>query len=246
MTRAPRERPILFSGEMVRAILDGRKTMTRRVMEHQPYSNTIGWRVKGDPSGDLLCYNDFLPPSATLLDVGRGRNRYTTSFEEQGDNWEGICPYGVPGDRLWCRETFCLETCREVGWYDPPHKDGRPLRVSEDDAWGRHWEQPHYRATDPPPELAYEDSNEPEVRWKPSIHMPRWASRLMLEVAEVRIERVQNISTTDIGAEGINLHNNRRGARAEFRDLWDSLNAKRGYGWDANPWVWVIGFRRLP
>jgi hypothetical protein len=89
------------------------------------------------------------------------------------------------------------------------------------------------------------------VKWRPSIHMPRWASRIMLEVTDVRVERVQEISTVNAEAEGCEGWQCRPKLyetvqRAEFRELWDSINAKRGFGWKVNPWVWVISFKVLP
>jgi len=165
-------------------------------------------------------------------------------------NTSGLCPYGYPGDRLWVRETFCIESSREVGPYEPPFKDGRPCRWHENDAWGFYWEQPHYRATDPTPELEI-GTGDPGVKWSPSIHMPRWASRITLEIVSVRVERVQEISETDAGAEGVDwysIENKIDGierCQQAFIKLWNSINAKRGFGWDENPHVRVIEFKKL-
>lgn len=160
-------------------------------------------------------------------------------FRWKNDKQEPVlCPYGQPGDRLWVRETFALlESVRPDG-----HR------------------APIYRATS----LV---ADNPEITWKPSIFMPRWASRITLEITEVRVERVQEISADDAMAEGVRVPVNERGdwlmrvtgKRApcryikqnrpavicEFASLWDSLNEKRGYGWAVNPWVWVVGFRRI-
>lgn len=132
------------------------------------------------------------------------------------------CPYGAPGDRLWVREAF-----RKT--YSLP-------------------ELVKYRATEPENILG----GEPLTPWKPSIHMPRWASRLLLEVKEVRVERLQEITNEGAKAEGadsmeFNAHGVHRGVshRTGFEFLWDSLNEKRGFGWEANPWVWVVTFRRV-
>lgn len=183
-----KERPILFSGEMVRAILEGRKTMTRRVIKPQPAGE---WAAPGKTA----------------------------------------CPYGQPGDRLWVRETW-----RKTNWTDEPNRG----------EWRVFW-----RATEK------EDSRNNGL-WRPSIHMPRWASRILLEVVSVRVERVQDISEEDARAEGVEWQNERPcwvnyldredwspTARDSFRTLWDSINAKRGYGWDANPWVWVVEFKKI-
>ena len=170
-----KERPVLFSGEMVRAILEGRKTQTRRVIKPQPL-----W--VGDPN---------------------------VAFKTHSANPKGIinCPYGQPGDRLWVRETFA--GTKNTGFA--------------------------YRATD----TAYGH------KWRPSIFMPHWASRINLEVVSVRVERVQDISIEDAYDEGMEWGDQGCGV-LEFKNLWDSINLKRGYGWDANPWVWVIEFKRLP
>ncbi len=161
-----------------------------------------------------------------------------------------ICPYGKPGDRLWVRETFSIESNR---WaddpYSPPHKDGRPTQRYEDDKW----DQPHYKATDVEPELWYDDRDSPGCRWKPSIHMPRWASRILLEVTDVRVERLQDIPQDQAAAAGVHRGPLREWCASDeggachkypvpaFRDLWQSV----GGNWDATPWVWVVGFKRL-
>ena len=203
-----KERPILFSGPMVQAILDGRKTMTRRVCKYQPSVSVRKagsmWGIKG---GDALWHFGHKIVS---------------------------CPYGQPGDRLWVRETWM-----------PFTEQGCPVGATI------------YRATDHP-----EPDGDSPLRWKPSIFMPRWASRITLEITAVRVERVQDISEKDAKAEGCGGYVGGEGPMSEsvlaiepgynhpnfFRDgfayLWDSLNAKRGYGWDANPWVWVISFKR--
>lgn len=200
----PNERPIIFSGPMVRAILDGRKTMTRRVLKHQPL--------------DILAMPNSRKP-----------NMETWATLETRDPNHGTvcrCRYGVPGDCLWVRESFTVGT---VGYY----KD-----------------KPIYREA-----LERSRMGQPSarIRWKPSIHMPRWASRLTLEIVSVRVERLQDIPGRDVLAEGIDngKSNPTMGKRWEnmqrmaFQELWDSLNAKRGFGWDTNPWVWVIEFKRL-
>ena len=221
-------KPMLFSGEMVRAILDGRKTQTRRPLKPQP-------RILPFPFDDEVIVH-LLPPSSD-------------------------CPFGQVGDRLWVRETFCLEYQVESD-QKPPFTDGRPIRWEfagmESDPEGADsiWIQPHYRATDPTPELAYEDSGgEPTVRWKPSIHMPRWASRITLEITDIRIERLQEITEEEAEAEGReprwsmeepkSVRECLGSARYAFANLWESLYEKKGLGWYANPWVWVIGFRRV-
>lgn len=194
--RAPavRERPIIFAAESVRAILEGRKTQTRRI-------------VKG-------CALKWLGPSMFVPE-------YVANPENS------LCPYGVPGDRLWVREAF-------------RQGDGS-MSV-------------HYRA-DPD-----EVSGGP---WRPSIHMPRWASRLTLEIMEVRVQRLQEISEEDARAEGVQalplqgpyagrwwtadvsagLRLHGRSAEQAFNLAWESINWKRA-PWASNPWVWAIAFRK--
>lgn len=170
-----KERPILFSAAMVRAILEGRKVQTRRVVNPQPrWGNSV---YRSD--GDWMC--------ALAGDVRR-------------------CPYGVPGDRLWVRETFALECDREyvhesntaADW-----RDGRPFQThrggdGDYDPWHT---IPRYRATEPDTLLMIDedaDSDDPEdmMKWTPSIHMPRWASRITLEITDVSVQRAE-IDYTD-------------------------------------------------
>lgn len=128
----------------------------------------------------------------------------------------GFCPYGQPGDRLWVRET----------WTRHPD-DGGIL----------------YRATDPG-----WDDNDYGLKWRPSIFMPRWASRLTLEITSVRVERVQEITEAGAIAEGVDwaaCHHSYAQTIGAFASLWDSINAKRGYGWAVNPYVWVIQYKRV-
>lgn len=212
------EHPILFNGDMVLAILDGRKTQTRRVIKPQP-DHCHYWKETG-----------LLPQAG-----GRTIN----------------CSHGQPGDRLWVRETHVFE------WYEdePRSKDGRPIFYYAGDGTEfdePHWLYPHYRATDPAPDLCYEDGDgysddDPQCKWLPSIHMPRWVSRITLEIVNVRVERVQEITDDDAIQEGVDSTNTSIPgyARTRFMNLWNSINAKRGFGWDANPWVWAIEFKRV-
>lgn len=215
-----KERPILFSGQMVRAILDGSKTQTRRAVKH-PLAQA---------ANRILSYKEQTEFDCVLKDDSGGIIQ---------------CHYGKPGELLWVRETFCIESSRDVA-YDPPHSDGRPIRHHTDDESGAWWEQPHYRATDPAPKLDI-GTDEPGCRWRPSIFMPRWASRILLEITAVRVERLQSISGPDCWAEGIahaGWDPDRYGSVVEcYRDLWESINGPGS--WDANPWVWVVEFQRL-
>ena len=213
-----KERPILFKGEMVRAILDGSKTQTRRVIKHQR-------DMELDPNDPT--YGPYWLSYAT---------------EADGEDAKVRCPFGKPGQLLWVRETFCIESSMQVV-YDPLHTDGRPIRHHQDDESGAWWEQPHYRATDPTPELDI-GTDEPGCRWRPSIFMPRWASRILLEITAVRVERLQSISEADARAEGISKNQCPDWhAVMDYQVLWESINGPGS--WAANPWVWVVEFRRV-
>lgn len=231
------EKPILFSSEMVRAILDGRKTTTRRVMKPQPDTTHNGepyWYVGG-------------------LRVGHITN---PKSERLGNNPLN-CPYGKPGDRLWVRETW-VELM-----HTSPSTD-RPLTITEgekliehatmnpDGGWYYDGKVIAYRANS---NIEFCDGDgfsddmanrEDMPRWRPSIHMPRWASRITLEVTDVRVERVQDISEEDAIAEGFALAGcGGEGPVRTFSRMWDQINARRGYSWESNPFVWCVTFRRI-
>jgi hypothetical protein len=157
-----------------------------------------------------------------------------------------LCPYGAPGDRLWVRETF----------WDHDRGDPPPARAidPEED------ERIEYRATPWDRGCAGGTDSEDAGGWTPSIHMPRWASRLTLTITDVRVERLQAISDSDVAAEGVRWQSRKDGSETDYIAeqpvhpagffppricywrLWDSLNAARGFGFDANPWVWVLTF----
>lgn len=194
-------RPILFSGPMVRAILEGRKTQTRRVVKRQ---------------GDM----EFDP-----ADPYFGPYWLAYATDADGEDAKVRCPYGVPGNRLWVRETYAWSGDSSI-----PEAD----RIASGEVW--------YRA---------DGERGGGIRWRPSIFMPRWASRILLEITGVRVERLLEISEADAQAEGIDLKGFRsqtegiagREHRIHYRDLWESINGAGS--WDANPWVWVVSFRRV-
>lgn len=208
-----KERPIPFTGESVRAILDGRKTQTRRVVVPQPETRrdllpTETEDIMEDRASRKLV---FAIRTGTLTTRCLGSENFAREFS----------PYGQPGDRLWVRETFA-------------RLDGHPPENVGADA----------------PVIAYraDDSMLRSARWSPWIHMPRWASRITLEITGVRVERVKDISYSDVLAEGCPTGNSTLASPDDFlwyECYWNTLNAKRGYGWSTNPWVWVIEFERL-
>jgi hypothetical protein len=218
-----KERPILFSGPMVRAILDGKKTQTRRILK-----------------GSTECKGPYNP---AYMEAHKG---------DKG--WRDICPHGKVGDRLWVRETHMIESNFNIDsneGYPPPFKDGRPINWVTDHQYGDYWEQCHYAASDEKPELCRDDDG--LLGWRPSIHMPRWASRITLEVTDVRVQRLRDISHDDAIAEGFGSHlsvpddkapHGRTWGRLGFSQLWDSINGKT-HPWESNPWVWALTFKRI-
>lgn len=216
-----KERPILFSGPMVRAILEGQKTQTRRPVTPQPRLTPRHLcKIAAGARGELLGLVCGDPERITHH-----------------------CPYGLPGNRLWVRETWALCEALRVGEF------GGDLWETELDAESPIPKQPT-RDRDRRQFAIYRADGD-EGPWRSSIHMPRWASRLTLEITDIRVERVQAISDADALAEGIGagappdyVWVEGRAAN-KFRALWDDINGPRGFGWDANPWVWVLEFRRL-
>ena len=215
-----RERPILFTSKMVRAVLDGRKTHTRKIIK-----GVEDWpMVRGCDGGASWAIPSGHP------------------YPERGFK---KCPYGMPGDHLYVRERCRAEEL-------PDGVDG--VRYEADNAF-----------------IPIEDTKQADDRWVHmnryrtkagakrgtwlnSIHVPRWACRITLEVVSVRVERVQDIRGSDAIDEGIDMDavaeawgkpGNRDAAVIVFEQLWDSINAGRGYGWGVNPWVWVVEFKVL-
>ena len=188
---------------MVRAILDGSKTMTRRVMNPQPQIGGMGGWYPRPESKKALHYG--------ILD--HFRRGVIRDFPK----------YGVAGDRLWVRETW------------------KPTRSSVNDTTYM-----RYRADDSRLPVDHPLGGTQTDRWRPSIHMFRWASRIDLEITGVRVERLQDIDNSDAWREGcFALGDCDCTASRQFQILWDSINEKRGFGWDVNPWVWVISFKRV-
>ena len=182
----PKERPVLFKGEMVRAILEGQKTQTRRIVKPP-------WKIVVHDNGQALTGNGWL---------------------SELDN-----PYGQSGDRLWVRETFAIHP-----------EDGSKIYRAD-------------RGGD------YQGAAQGDFKWKPSIFMPRWASRLTLEIVRVRVERLQDISEEDAKAEGVDacrwceMKDGSPCYTETYKELWTQINGCDS--WDKNPWVFVIGFKRV-
>ncbi|HIB5982672.1 TPA: hypothetical protein ACWXCG_001694 [Klebsiella pneumoniae] len=195
-----KERGMIFNAEMVRALLDGRKTQTRRIIK----DCTVG-----------------RDPISKFIKIGK---KFIGCYpEDVPELIRECCPYGVPGDRIWVRETWA-----EAGASAPDLKLYRanyPEHV------------PSIYENVPPAE---------EIRWTPSIHMPRTASRILLEITNVRVERLQSITLGDICKEvGCGLYDFRPATHGfqVWEELWKSIYGAES--WNANPWVWVIEFKRV-
>ena len=220
------DRPILYSGPMVRAIIADRKTQTRRLVK---VGDTIAERDDGTPWP-----------------------HYTTwAHGDDGSPW-APCPYGAPGDRLWVRETWRYHDWTEDGlpWIAYRADDSAALCEDVTPEWCDRVEAAWATLSDPRNTAI--DGRARDRKWRPAIFMPRWASRLTLAVVSVRVERLQAITEEDAIAEGVLRTGGRanldphhfRPARDLFADLWDSINAKRA-PWSRNPWVWVVEFTRV-
>ena len=249
-----KERPILFSGEMVRAILDGRKTQTRRIIKPQPH---------------------WINENNSVAHIGK-----------KVGNVEYLCKYGQPGDRIWVRESYRIgswdEECEvfALDYCDGAVKQWLTPSATETEDSGEVFERIWIACCDELRNKGVEPNysghymwlpGESPLDWKPSIHMPRWASRITLEITGVRVERLQDISGEDSVAEGFASVSkdgclfkygipDRDGLPgtdndgwpwvewdtnpvSAYKKLWESINGKGS--WEENPWVWVIEFRRV-
>lgn len=194
-----KERPILFSGNMVRAILDGNKTQTRRIVKEKEIRNRFPMYIK----------NNIWAWGTKPCDGTQACWSHDT-FK---------CPYGTEGDRLWVRETWSYLDSEKTEF----------IYRADDNRW-------------------IEDLHSAGSPWKPSIHMPREASRITLEIKNIRVERLQDISESDTEAEGIEFMRDIPDAdesltgKQLFEVLWESINSLGS--WKQNPWVWVIEFEK--
>lgn len=246
-----KERPILFSAPMVRAILEGRKTVTRRVVKdwQQPKLEADGtWFAVAQRHSRWGFGVDGADAAACAAELASS----------------GCCPYGRAGDRLWVRETW--EDVHPVQVSDSRYSQtGRagipgPPGVTYQTIYRAdgpypkvfHTHQPPYRSLEPDIEHGFKGpADNGYTGWTPSIHMPRWASRILLEITDVRVERLQDISRADIRAEGLQCPpeltgddvspNYRDWYPTAWRELWEST----GGDWNSNPWVWVVEFKRV-
>ena len=201
-----KEHPILFSTEMVKAILEGRKTMTRRVVKN------------AQPLADTVFHSKHISQDGT--DWKFMSNPVPNVFNALGGWFK--CPYGQVGDVLWVRETWC-DDCPSAS-----EPNGVCYKAN--------------RENQPASDFC--------TKWKPSIFMPRWASRITLEITDIRVERLQEITEKDAIAEGIpafapnGIIRNYKIPQMQYEVLWDKINSKK-YPWESNPWVWVISFKRV-
>lgn len=212
-----KERGMIFNGEMVRAILDGRKTQTRRPVKFPVHDKNLGCELAGNELAGELSAGNYLNSA-----------------------------FGKPGDRIWVRETWQAihDYCDENG-----HVDERRYARSIPRHRGNYWHPVYEEA------WGNESREDRDFPWRPSIHMPRWASRILLEITDVRVERLNAISQEDAQAEGMELTGWRptysdpdSGGEAStpydnFAQLWESIYGEGS--WKANPWVWVISFKRV-
>ncbi len=221
------ERPILMTPENAQKVHDGRKTQTRRIVKYE---------ITG-PN----------PPNASIFDVYDGvgpLRKWVGAFGLDGKGIERLCPYGVVGDRLWIRERFiplrgCGQLCKRID-------DATYILFSNGDQLYR--KDGHLC----PGPKKYAEGAWDRVKFRPAIHMPRWACRTVVELTEVRVERLNDISREDAKAEGLwpgaNGLEQAAGrswgnAQLAFQALWESIHGKDA--WSLNPWVWVLGFRKV-
>lgn len=206
------ERPILFSAQMVKAILQGEKTQTRRVLKAEWLSSAYSFVHLKKSLG--------FPASEGFMWAGFVANYSLSPCYLK-------CPYGMVGDQLWVREAYRFgqapadEPGQGIAMYTDGSHQCHPTLDPKRLTWCRAWKK------------------------RPSIHMPRWASRITLEITDIRVEKLQAISEEDARREGVASWSDTIGGtvyKPEFQTLWDQINAERGYGWDKNPWVWAISF----
>ncbi|WP_145541657.1 hypothetical protein [Yersinia alsatica] len=224
------EKPILFNAEMVNAILSGRKTQTRRIMKVQPSEHFHPQTIHGAMDFTAHWYTPGVIDKDGYLQPAR-KDVFGVADEDEGY----ACPLGAVGDQLWVRETF------QGPLFDYEQMES----YLEDSAKFESPEYCVYKADgNTAPEFVDADDNL-HCKWRPSIHMPRWASRINLLITGVRVERLNDISDADASAEGCKISSMQSGECLSdmFARLWKSIYGDES--WQANPWVWVITFRRV-
>jgi len=231
MEQIMKERPILMNAAMVRATLDGSKTQTRRIVN----AKNKKW-INGQSPWWKRVVHVLYGSAASIISCRQPTDTAWVGFDvgtESGSPHYYKCPHGQPGDRLYVRETWSSDE-DDLEYAKAQHEDvmgGSPI---------------FYFATEAHPEIF--------PKWRPSIHMPRWASRITLEIVSVRVERLQDISDGDVAAEGCkwneplqfpqpDISKGNSPAQRAYCILWESINGKGS--WDANPWVWVIEFKKI-
>jgi len=225
MNNQIKERGIIFNGEMVKAILDGRKTQTRRIMKVQPEYDQLGLRFITDSSD----------PSKIGKYVWTESN--ATGHIQRSKPFK--CPFGQVGDRLWVRETFAT-----LG-----NEDGHPIDWDNNLVSKRKDSAKVYRASCHQKPNNYglwtvpDKDSDFEGPWTPSIHMPRWASRITLEITDIRVERLRSMTEDDARAEGVIAASGPLEVGLAFREIWDSIYGQES--WQSNPFVWVVEFKRV-
>lgn len=214
-----KDHPIIFNSESVRAILEGRKTQTRRVIKDSCLQS-----IPFDEVSPVMYSPPFFKDGEWLYEL--------QSAVDATEYIKIKCPYGKVGDRIWVRENICptvycgFEIFKHGTWIIKYKADNKMIKCPRGKKkwWKRNWD--------------YKPS-----RLIPSIHMPKWAARIWLEITGIRIERVQEITFQDMRAE-MGTEENATDLW-DWVDLWDSINKKRGYSWESNPWVFVIEFKRI-
>lgn len=205
MSQEIKERPILFSGPMIRALLAGTKTQTRRVVK---------------PTSGPHNIEQVISTPDSLAAFVRHR-----------------CPYGKTGDRMWVREAWKV-SAHQHG-YDNGTQESGSIDFEEGVAVVQYRSDGALKTFDDLDAADDEQASRAIAKWRPSIHMPRWASRILLEIVSVRVERLQDISDEDAVAEGMPIDD----AWYDYMRLWERLNGASS--WAANPWVWVVEFKRI-
>lgn len=253
-----KERGMIFNGEMTRAILDGRKTQTRRIMKVQPSEDFTPMNMALETDYKARWYTPGVVDKDGYLQPA-SKEVFGVSNENEGYS----CPFGAVGDRIWVRETWAILGNEDgccIDWEEKLCKAdersaARIYRASCEQKPGNYglWSIPDDADWKP-----HTKDHQYEGAWRPSIHMPRWASRILLEITDVRVERLSAISEEDATAEGVppagSLLPDYPGtfltpkgdfatAKVAFQRLWESIYGEES--WKANGWVWVISFKRV-